>query len=380
MDEIICLPIWAGRNHHLAELPLLGNGQIEMRDKQTGIIIYRTSFSTLFQEWLTTDEAQNLSKSFENIYLLPFPKHPAEITISLTNSKQEIAASLTHSVDPEDILINKKGNAHTAPHRYLLQNGSPGNCIDVVILAEGYTKNEMNTFYQDAQTAIESLFSHEPFKKFKNKFNIIAIESTSDDSGVSSPAKGVWKSTAFGSHFDTFYSPRYLTSSRMKKIHDVLAGIPYEHIIILANTEQYGGGGIYNSFTLTTAHHNSFRPVVVHEFGHSFGGLADEYYYENDLFSNTYPFDKEPWEQNITTLVDFSSKWERILPPNISIPTNPEHYKKFPVGVYEGAGYSAKGIYRPAIDCRMKSNLADNFCPVCQISIEKLINFYTDNQ
>ena len=73
---------------------------------------------------------------------------------------------------------------------------------------------------------------------------------------------GAWKHTAFGSHFDTFYSDRYLTTSRVKAINDALAGIPYEHIIILANTEQYGGGGIYNAFTLTTAHHPNFRPVV----------------------------------------------------------------------------------------------------------------------
>ena len=147
------------------------------------------------------------------------------------------------------------------------------------ILAEGYTEKEMDIFYQDAQRTCESLFSHEPFRSMKQKFNIVAVASPFYGQWCQcSPAKNQWKQTAVHSHFDTFYSERYLTTSRVKSIHNALAGIPYEHIIILANTDVYGGGGIYNSYTLTTAHHPMFKPVVVHEFGHSFGGLADEYF------------------------------------------------------------------------------------------------------
>lgn len=380
VDGLVKTPTWAGRKHHLGELPLEGNGQIEMRDKETGTVIYRTSFSTLFQEWLSTDEAKTVSKSFENTYLVPFPKKPVDLTVSLKNEKKEISASFSHSINPDDILIREANESRITPHKVLLQSGTPEACIDVVILAEGYTKDEMDTFYKDAHIAMESLFSHKPFDKLKNRFNIIAVESVSDDSGVSVPKKGLWKNTAFDSHFSTFYSDRYLTTSRVKAVHDVLAGIPYEHIIILANTDEYGGGGIYNAFTLTTAHHAGFKPVVVHEFGHSFGGLGDEYFYEKDLFSDTYPFDKEPWEQNITTLVDFPSKWKDMLPEKTPVPTDPEQSAKFPVGVYEGGGYSAKGIYRPAVDCRMRSNPAEAFCPVCQRALERLINFYTTNQ
>ena len=154
----------------------------------------------------------------------------------------------------------------------MLQSGNEKDCIDVAILAEGYTEKEMDIFYQDAQRTCESLFSYEPFRSMKGKFNIVAVASPSTDSGVSVPRKNQWKQTAVHSHFDTFYSDRYLTTSRVKSIHNALAGIPYEHIIILANTDVYGGGGIYNSYTLTTAHHPMFKPVVVHEFGHSFGG------------------------------------------------------------------------------------------------------------
>lgn len=378
VEELSSLPHWAGRKHHLSELPLQGNGQIIMKDIASNKIIYKTSFSSLFQEWLETDEAQNITKGFENTFLVPYPLHPAEIEIVLLDPRRNIRTSMKHIVKPDDILIHKKGHTHITPHKYLLKSGNIDKCIDVAILAEGYTQEEMELFYKDAAIACESLFSYEPFKSMKNRFNIVAVASPSEESGVSIPRIGEWKQTALGSHFSTFYSDRYLTTSRVKAIHDALAGIPYEHIIILANTQEYGGGGIYNSYTLTTAHHPKFRPVVVHEFGHSFSGLADEYFYDNDVMTDTYPLDIEPWEQNITTKVNFASKWEDMLAKGTPIPTPTSECKKFPVGVYEGGGYSAKGIYRPADDCRMRTNEYPTFCPVCQRSIQRIIEFYTE--
>lgn len=377
LDELSSLPTWAGRRHRLNELPLTGNGQITMTDCASGTVIYRTSFSALFQEWLSTDEAQTACRAYENSFLLPFPKQEADVEVCLLDQRHQVTATLKHRVNPNDILIHRKGLTHITPHRYLLQSGTEEACIDVAILAEGYTEEEMDLFYRDAEIACESLFAHEPFKSMKGSFNIVAVASPSEDSGVSIPRLGEWKHTAFGSHFSTFYSDRYLTTPHVKAIHDALAGIPYEHIIILANTDEYGGGGIYNSYTLTTAHHPLFRPVVVHEFGHSFGGLADEYFYEEDVMTDTYPLDVEPWEQNITTRLDFASKWEDMMQPGTPVPTPPADAKKYPVGLYEGGGYSFKGIYRPADDCRMRTNENPEFCPVCQRSIRRLIEFYT---
>lgn len=378
LDGLSSLPSWAGRKHHLSELPLQGNGQIVLRDVASGSIIYKTSFSSLFQEWLETDEAKNVTKGSENTFLVPYPLHPTEVEITLLDPRRNVRTSMKHVVDPDDILIHQKGTTHITPHKYLLQSGSTDKCIDVAILAEGYTPAEMEVFYKDAAIACESLFSHEPFKSMKSRFNMVAVASSSEDSGVSIPRLGEWKQTALGSHFSTFYSDRYLTTSRVKAIHDALAGIPYEHIIILANTDEYGGGGIYNSYTLTTAHHPKFRPVVVHEFGHSFGGLADEYFYDNDVMTDTYPLDVEPWEQNISTKVNFASKWEDMLVKETPIPTPTNESKKYPVGVFEGGGYSAKNIYRPADDCRMRTNEYPTFCPVCQRSIQRVIGFYTE--
>lgn len=378
LDGLSALPTWAGRKHHLAELPLQGNGQIIMRNAASGKTIYTTSFSSLFQEWLETDEARNVTKGFENTFLLPYPLQPVEIEIILLDPRRNVRASMKHIVHPNDVLIEQKGNSHITPHKYLLHNDSPEKCIDVAILAEGYTLQEMQTFYEDADIACKSIFDHEPFKSMKKRFNVVAVASPSTDSGVSVPRLNEWKHTAFGSHFSTFYSDRYLTTSRVKAIHDALAGIPYEHIIILANTEEYGGGGIYNSYTLTTAHHPMFRPVVVHEFGHSFGGLADEYFYDNDVMTDTYPLDIEPWEQNISTQVDFAAKWKDMLSENTPVPTPAEVSENYPTGVYEGGGYSAKGIFRPAENCRMRTNEYPAFCPVCQRALRRIIEFYTE--
>ena len=363
VDELLRTPGWAGRTRRMDQVPLRGNGQILMKRRSDGELLYRTSFSTLFQEWQATEEATRVRKSFENVFQLPMPAVPVDITVELYDFHDRVAASLTHPVDPDDILIRPAG--HTPPeHRYIRRSGPASHCIDVAIVAEGYTAEEMDTFYAAATAAVESLLAHEPFKALAKRFNFVAVALPSRESGVSIPKQGLWVDTALGSSFDTFYSDRYLTTLHLKNLHARLAGVPYEHIIILANTDNYGGGGIYNSYTLTAAHHPAFRPVVVHEFGHSFGGLADEYYYDDQYTELYYP-DVEPWEPNITTKKDFDRKWKSLM-------------GRGGVGLYEGGGYQSKGVWRGSEDCRMKTNSYPAFCPVCQDALSKLIHFYTD--
>lgn len=362
VDELNVLPRWYGKKLRLAELPMEGNGQITVRDHRSGKTIYRNSFSTLFQEWLTYPEAKTTTRSFENVFLVPMPKDTVDITLDLRNNRREIVKSLTHQVVPTDILIHHKGKQPT-PYVTLNQAADTSRCIHIAYVAEGYTEGEMQTFIKDAQAATDAIFGYEPFKSMKSRFNIIAVKAPSKDSGTSEPSKGVWKNTALQSNFDTFYSDRYLTTLHLKALHDYLAGTPYEHIIVLVNTEKYGGGGILNSYNLSMTHNRWFKPVVAHEFGHSFAGLADEYAYEQEPIP-MYPLDVEPWEQNITTMVDFKGKWEDMV-------------GKDKVGVFEGAGYSLKGVYRPAQDCRMRTNENPEFCPVCKRIVQNVIDFYT---
>ncbi len=387
LDRMYSFDGWAGRRVNLDKVPVKGNGQISMTDIATGKVLYRLPFSTLFQEWQTSEESTRVRKSFENTFLLPMPSAKALVQVELYDFKGVVSASLKHVVDPSDILIRRLDPV-VPPHRYLLWSGDPSEKIDVAVVAEGYTAAETDKFYEHAQAAVDAILAHAPFGEYKDRFNFVAVALESADSGVSVPREGLWLDTAVASNYDTFYMDRYLTTTSVNMIHDKLCGVPYEHIVILANTDTYGGGGIFNSYTLTTALHPAFKPVVVHEFGHSFAGLGDEYYYDDGYVAYYYP-DSEPWEQNITTLYDFESKWDDMLPVVVQVPTQaPEGNvwnkisegadPKSLIGVYEGGGYQSKGVYRPYPDCRMKTNAAPVFCPVCQRAIAGIIKFYTE--
>lgn len=371
---------WSGRRNNLDEVPLRGDGELSLIDQATQRVIYRTTFSSLFQEWLAMDEALTAHRAYEFTILAPMPQREATLRVVLYDPHQEVCAQMDQLLDPKDILIHNFDLQAKTPFSTIF-SGSEENKIDVAILAEGYTAEEMELFHKDAQATVEALFSHEPFGEMKEHFNFIAVESVSRDSGVSIPRKGEWKDSAISSHFDTFYAARYLTTSAIFQMSDLLAGLPYEHIIVLANTDTYGGGGIYNSYTLTTAHHHHFAPVVVHEFGHSFAGLADEYFYDTpDISSNPLVNTIEPWQQNITNLANFQSKWADMMPEGAVIPSAPtkKAEENYTVGAYEGANYMTTGAYRPAVVCRMRNNTATQFCPVCQRAIQRMITFYTE--
>lgn len=361
IDGISKTPRWYGRKWSLSKSPLRGNGMITMKDLSTGQVIYKHPFSTLFQEWLSTEESKNTKRAFENVFLVPFPRKPVCINVQLYDYRDNIMAEMTHTVNPKDILIRKI--KETTPYVVLQESKDSIRNIDIAFVAEGYRENEMQKFVCDAKNAMEALFNHEPFKKMRERFNIVAAMSVSEESGTSIPSKDIWLNTALYSHFDTFYSERYLTTLHLKKLHNILSGIPYEHIIVLVNTNHYGGGGIYNSYNLSYTDGENFLPVVVHEFGHSFGGLADEYAYGND--DPMYFSDIEPWEPNITTKKDFSKKWEQLV-------------KEGKAGLIEGAGYLTKGVYRAFENCRMRTNEEKDFCPVCQQALERMIRFYTE--
>lgn len=379
LAEMHSMPHWYGKKQRLSQIPVEGNGQITVRPHRNDSVIYKSSFSTLFQEWLSYDEAAGPGKAFENVFLVPMPKDTVDITVELHDNRRNVTAAYTHTVIPTDILIRHSGEHGTTPYETLQQANDTSRCIHIAFVAEGYTNAEMDTYIKDAKDATEAIFAHEPFKSARDRFNIIAVKSVSNESGTSEPSKGIWKDTSLSSHFDTFYSNRYLTTLNLATLHDRLAGTPYEHIIILVNTDEYGGGGILNSYVLSMTHHPMFKPVVVHEFGHSFGGLADEYAYDFEQIP-MYPHDVEPWEPNITTRHDFHGKWEKLIQPGTPIPTpeseNPDTISS-KIGLFEGAGYSMKSVYRGMQDCRMRTNENPEFCTICRNALQRLIDFYT---
>lgn len=380
LSAIHATPGWYGRKVNLSSAPLRGNGRVLLTDAATGDTIYINGFSTLFQEWLVEPEAQTISRAFETSIAVPEPIDTAIVDIVLYNPRGEVAATMAHTLNPRDILIRRhKLRIDTTLVRNIHRATCQSSPINVAIIAEGYSQGNMERFYTHAHQAVDAILSHEPFDRHADKFNFIAVGLPSRDNGVSIPRLGQWRDTPADSHFSTFYSPRYLTTNNLHKLHNTIGGLCYDHIIILANTEEYGGGGIYNSYTLTTTYNPMFSQVVVHEFGHSFAGLADEYFGKNDNNCDSYPTDIEPWEQNITTLVDFSAKWSDLVetdqPSGSGTPGTRglKSYPTQPVGIYEGAAYSTHGIYRPADFCRMRVNEASGFCPVCIRAIEAVI-------
>lgn len=369
---------WYGRRHHLDEYPLPAAGRLDVVDAATGDTLYRHAFSTLFQEWQSTEEATKMERAFDYSYLIPMPKRVVDVVCRLFDTHMHETAVLKHRVEPRDILIHDRSHEAQTPWRYLCKGGDSRDCIDVAFVAEGFSEAQMPYFLAMCDSSITALTAHEPYRSLIDRFNFVAVMPVSRTDGVSVPRRGQWADTPLGSHFDTFYSNRYLTIPSVHRLYDLCTGVPFEHFIILANTSEYGGGGIFNCYNIAAAR-NPFSKleVIVHEFGHSFGGLGDEYFYD-DQYETMYPADTEPWEPNLTTLVDFAAKWQDMLKPGTAIPTKPDGKGlTTKVGVYEGGGYQSKGVYRPTQECRMKVNQVEEFCPVCQRALRRMIDFYS---
>jgi hypothetical protein len=377
-------PFWGGPHSVDGRFMNLGDYRFEVTDSLSGKLIYSDGFNALFREWQTTPEALRLYKSFEQTIVFPFPLKTVQVKIQQRKSLDDWDNLTSFYVDPADKLI-RLSSPQNIPVKVLKKNQPAENAVDIAIIAEGYTAREKSKFYKDAETLMQNISAHEPFKKHAAKLNFYAIAAASEVSGVSVPHEDKWVNSAVHSNYYTFYSERYLTSSQVFRVRDLAATVPYDAIYILVNTTSYGGGGIYNYYALTAARGRKAAEVTVHEFGHSFAGLGDEYFYDNtDALDNTYSTDQEPWEPNITTLVNFDRKWKSMLPVSTPFPTpmpadSISRRSTTLTGVYEGAGYKAKGIYRPTPDCRMKTNEAPQFCPVCEKAVEERIKFLTFN-
>ena len=366
-------PVWGGPRA-LIEPFEYGGYNIKAYDKESGELIYSRNFNTLFEEWRTTEQAVTEVQSWTNSIAVPYPKKEISLTISgRSRETMKLEPLLKLDVDPRSIYINRdrlKDNRVTK----VQYTGEPAGKVDLVFLAEGYTKDEQDKFDADVKRFAESLFKTPPFDSRKDDFNIWSVGLVSEDSGTDSSGDGIFKNTALNSGYYTFGVDRYLTTPDMKSIRDAVWNVPCDAVFILVNTETYGGGGMYNFYAMGSADHPLTPSVFVHELGHSFAGLADEYFSSEVAYDeNFYVLTAEPWEPNITTLVDFDRKWKDLLPPGTPIPTpvNDAHTDK--VGVYEGGGYLPKGIYRPMDHCMMRDYAP--FCPACSRAILKMIDF-----
>ena len=364
---------WGGRTTQLDTSLRLGDFLLMVQDENKNTI-YEEGFASLFEEWQSTAEARTMTRSFPNTCLMPSPKVNCRINIIRRQQNIFCDTLLSFDLKPQSPLIQK-----SSPPNYkvdtIRQKKACNKALDIVILAEGFKAHEMEEFRELSQELSKTLFSAKVFKDNKERINFYAIEAISTDSGTDNPPEDEWKHTPFDGSFYTLYSPRYLMAKNVWAIRDAAALVPYDQIYIIVNTPIYGGGGIYNYYAICSAYGQSSKEVLIHEFGHSFAALADEYDDNDGTLIDFVKQSKEPWQRNITTLVDFDKKWQHRLDKNTPIPTPLHKAKKYPIGVYEGAAYASKGVYRACPDCRMRSNGAKDFCPICESAIQEVIDF-----
>ncbi len=375
-DELIEEPYWGGSKVSLIDQFNYGKYKIIVKDAESGKEIYTRTYSTLFSEWQTTDESKKISKTFSETVTIPFPKKKVVIDFYTRDRENELHKKFEYAVDPDNYFIKKERSEEFNSFK-VHYSGDPSIKVDIVIIPDGYTKDEMQKFKDDCEKFSKYLFTTSPYDKYQDNFNIWGVEAPSKESGTDIPAEHIWKNTIANSSFYTFDLERYLMVVDNKNLRNLASNAPYDQIFVLVNTKKYGGGAIYNHYSVCSSDNNYSDYVFTHEFGHGFAGLADEYYTSDVAYENFYSLDVEPLEPNITTLVNFDSKWKDMVDNDTPIPTPETKEYKDKVGAFEGGGYMEKGMYRPKQDCSMKSISFNNFCPVCKKAIVEMIDFYS---
>ncbi len=368
-------PFFAGSRQNLTDPFNYGNFRYEVFDSAENKLIYSRGFCTLFQEWQTTGEADTIDRSFYEVATMPFPRNKVRFVLSMRERNGSFSQLYETIIDPGNFYIRKEKPLNVTSSR-IYGTGDPAVSVDLAFVAEGYRTDEMGKFRNEVKNLADVLIAEPPFNEFPGKINIWAVEAVSEESGTDIPGERIYVNTALNSSFYTFGTDRYLTTTDIKAVNDYASVVPHDNIIVLINSERYGGGGVYNYYSGTTAGHKLSPIVFIHEFGHGFAGLADEYYTSEVAYTDFYPREAEPWEPNITTMVDFESKWKHLISKDTPVPTPVVEKYKNTVGLFEGAGYSAKGIYRAETDCRMKSNGPRGYCTVCREAVRKMIAFY----
>ncbi len=377
IDRLKEEPYWGGSHKNLIDIFDYGKYKVMVFDEETNTLIYSRTYATLFSEWLTTDEAKVTSKTFSETVVIPYPKKPVRVEFYSRDKMNKLIKKFEYLIDPNDYFISEE-RSNRYGNFQVVNNGDPAVKVDIVIIPEGYTEEEMDKFKEDCKRFAGYLFDSSPFRENKDKFNIWGVLAPSEEEGTDIPGEDIWKNTVVGTSFYTFDIQRYLMTEDNKSLRDIASYAPYDQIYILVNSDRYGGGSIYNLYSVCVSDSRHSEYVFVHEFGHGFASLGDEYYTSDVAYEDFYSKDVEPLDPNLTTLVDFGSKWKDMVEEGTPIPTpeTPEFENK--VGAFEGGGYVEKGVYRPYQDCTMKSITIDNFCPVCKRAIQQMIDFYSE--
>ncbi|UCH66310.1 MAG: peptidase M64 [Ignavibacterium sp.] len=440
VDQIYRYGIWPGSRIKLISNFNYGRYFVKIFDAVSGELIYSKGFDSYFGEYKTSQPAiDGVKKTFHESAIIPSPKYKIFFTLHMRDKKNQLSEIFRAEIDPDD--VNIRNDDLTDPAIKVFEsdkNGDPHSRVDVAIISEGYTNLETEKFLKDLAYFTDVFFIPEPYKSRENNFNIYGVFKASAESGVDEPRANIFKNTVLNCTFNSMGSERYLLTEDNKTLRDIAANVPYDAVFIMVNQSRYGGGGIYNFYCTFTADNQWKDYVFLHEFGHSFVGLADEYYTSSTAYNEFYPKGVEPAEANITALLDPSNlKWDNLKSPGIEMPTPWEkadydamdmkwqseraelndniaqlkrnkasqqeitkaeqqydlkdkiHAEEVDaylensrfvgqVGAFEGAGYSSQGLYRPMLDCIMFTKGNKPFCKVCEKAAEEMIDSYME--
>ena len=428
---------WAGNPRNLLDSFGYGHYYVKVYDLSSEALLYSRGYDAYFDEYRTTEPARRgVKKTFHESVLVPCPKKPVRVVIEARDAKNQFHTIFTHQIDPSDYHVMAAPPDPRDRIFVVLDSGVPHDKLDLVFVAEGYTAEEADTFKADLEKYREILLTLEPYKSRERQINISGIFRPSAQSGVTQPREGISMNTVLSSSFNALDTDRYLLTEDNRSLRDIASAVPYDVLCIIVNSTRYGGGGLYNDYTIFTAHNAFSQTVFLHEFGHGFAGLGDEYYTGDVSYVDFYPRNVEPLEPNLTALLDPSRlKWKDLITPGTPIPTEwgkaeydslqkamgalgrkrhelvaslekqgtsrdsvaavkkemdgqlkvmrqrvsdilTDGPQKGSVGVFEGAGYTMQGLYRPAVNCLMFSNEQKAFCKVCERAVARMIGHF----
>ncbi len=423
IDRIRTEGPWPGNKARLIDGTGLGLYRAVVRDAATDAVLFTHGYCSIFGEWMTTEEAKLPGRrTFGEAVRFPEPKAPIVLSLEKRDAKQQFVEWFRATIDPKSLTVERQKPVNQEV-LVIAEHGEPSNHVDLLLLGDGYTAAEKGAFRADAERLARALLSTEPYKSNAAKFNIRAIAPPSPRSGVSKPRQGEWRQSALGASFNTFDSDRYALLLDDRRWRDVAAAAPYDAVVVLLNERKYGGGGIFRLYATAAARSEVSEYLFVHEFGHAFAGLADEYFTSPVAYTEFTPPQVEPWEVNATALLDPANlKWRDLVATGTPLPTpwdrnafttlskqfqqrratlvdkgaKDEEYEvlfaeekaatkqlldaqraQHAVGAYEGAMYQARGLYRPEVDCVMFSRNRNEFCAVCARGIERVIEELT---
>ena len=420
LDRLYRQGIWAGNPNSLIDPSLSGRYRVKLYDVASNRLIYSRGFDAYFGEYKTTVPAKNgIKRTFHETALVPYPRYPVLFVIESRDRDNLYRSLFTHRIDPGDYHIIRESPARGDKIYEILNNGDPHSHVDLLFVAEGYTAADQGKFEQDLRRLSGLMFGWEPYRSMKQKFNIRGIFSPSPEGGVDEPRQGIYRHTLLNASFNAMDTDRYLMTEENETLRDVAAQAPYDAVLIMVNSKRYGGGGIYNDYTIFTSDGSWNEYVFLHEFGHAFAGLADEYYTRDVSYEEFFPQGIEPVEPNITALLNPAQlKWKDLVTPGLPIPTPwgqetydslttlrdslsrsgstdrelmkalntriqhffVDHPLRGKIGAFEGAGYVPKGLYRPTVNSLMNqfNEQEKTLYRVNEQAITRVIRYYTE--